>query len=219
MRALDVAPTYVLCFFGDSLVNQGYLTGAIARLACARHPELAAYNCGISGNRLLRAGSGGSLWAPSFGRPGEERFTEDVTCSGAIRPTVVFSLIGVNDLFQAEDAGELPDADELIAALDCLDEQAVQLGCTLFRSTLAPFRGSVNRAKPAWDASKERVRLAVNEYLRTRPRTVDIDLIVRDPMRPDRLAPAFDCGDHLHFSPKGGRLIGRQVHEALSTVL
>jgi lysophospholipase L1-like esterase len=32
---------------------------------------------------------------------------------------------------------------------------------------------------------------------------IDFDAAVRDPSDPTRLAPAVDCGDHLHLSDQG----------------
>jgi lysophospholipase L1-like esterase len=44
---------------------------------------------------------------------------------------------------------------------------------------------------------------------------IDFDSIVRDPQHPDRLLPAFDCGDHLHPSPAGYRAMGEAIQLSL----
>ena len=40
---------------------------------------------------------------------------------------------------------------------------------------------------------------------------VDFDQVVRDPYRPSRLLPEFDCGDHLHLNDNGYLRLGQQV--------
>jgi lysophospholipase L1-like esterase len=40
---------------------------------------------------------------------------------------------------------------------------------------------------------------------------IDFDAAVRDPEYPDRLLPAFDCGDHLHPGPAGYKAMGEAV--------
>ena len=40
---------------------------------------------------------------------------------------------------------------------------------------------------------------------------IDFDAVVRDPKQPDRLLPAYDCGDHLHPSPAGYRAMGEAI--------
>lgn len=220
--AYGSAPTSAICFFGDSLINQGYVSGEASRLFMGEELGTVTYNCGISGNRLLRAGSGGSLWARSFGMPAVERFTRDVTCEGRIQPDAVFSLVGVNDLFQAQEEvepNELPSAHELIEGFKKLDALAEALGTVLVMGTLPPFKGSVNRGVPAWNPGKELIRMQVNTWLRNRPNTVDVDRIVRCPMDGERLSERFDSGDHLHFSPDGGKLVGSEVYRTIQSVL
>jgi lysophospholipase L1-like esterase len=40
---------------------------------------------------------------------------------------------------------------------------------------------------------------------------IDFDRVVGDPEHPDRLLPAYDCGDHLHPSPAGYRAMGTVI--------
>ena len=40
---------------------------------------------------------------------------------------------------------------------------------------------------------------------------IDFDKTMRDPNHPDRLLPAYDCGDHLHPSPQGYQVMGESI--------
>jgi len=46
---------------------------------------------------------------------------------------------------------------------------------------------------------------------------IDFDALMRDPARPDRLATAYDSGDHLHPSEAGYRAMGEAIPLALFT--
>jgi lysophospholipase L1-like esterase len=70
------------------------------------------------------------------------------------------------------------------------------------------------------DAALEADRQAVNSFIRSSgvfDAVIDFDRVMRDPRRPDRLAPAFDSGDHLHPSEAGYRAMGAAVPLALFT--
>ena len=62
-------------------------------------------------------------------------------------------------------------------------------------------------------------RQQVNSWIRARGHfdaVIDFDAVVRDPQHPDRLLPAYDCGDHLHPSPVGYKAMGNAVALKLS---
>jgi len=64
------------------------------------------------------------------------------------------------------------------------------------------------------DAANERDRQAINAWIRTPGNfdaVIDMDKVMRDPARPDRLLPAYDSGDHLHPSMEGYRVMARSV--------
>jgi lysophospholipase L1-like esterase len=57
-------------------------------------------------------------------------------------------------------------------------------------------------------------REAVNHFIRTSgvfDAVIDFDRLMRDPLHADRLAPAYDSGDHLHPSEMGYRVMGEAV--------
>lgn len=219
--APGAAPGEAVCLFGDSLVNQGYMAGEVARRMFAARPGTLVCNCGISGNRLLRAGSGDNRWVRSFGPAGAERFLKDVTFGGTLRPRAVYVGMGVNDLYQAVGplAGEFPRAEDLVDALERLRAEGRSVGARVVLGTIGPFRRSLSFGEQAWSPQKEAIRQEVNAHILAGPDAVDVDALVRDPLDPSRLAAAFDCGDHLHFSPDGGRTVGSAVYRALDAAL
>ncbi|HEY2636898.1 MAG TPA: GDSL-type esterase/lipase family protein, partial [Solirubrobacteraceae bacterium] len=161
-------------------------------------PRLSVLNLGISGNRVLVAGTGPSLLV---------RLGPDVLA----RPDVtdVILLEGINDL------GRGASAPEVVAGL----RQAVGLLRAARRSrelhvlvgTLTPAGGAAEG--PAY-ARTEAARRAVNRAIREGglgDGVVDFDRAVRDTAHPDRLAPRFDSGDHLHPSAAGYRRMAAAV--------
>ena len=231
--AQAIAPVRHVIFFGDSLTNQARFTGPASRALMQTRAGVVACNCGISGNRLLRAGDGGSAWARSFGPSAVDRFRADVTAGGRMAPDAVFALIGANDLFQASGTPEprgtgadaetdsLPTARELLEGLERLQEEADALGARFIVGTLPPFRGSTSQGAPAWTYEKERVRQTVNAALRSWPHAhvVDVDALVRDPQNPTALETSCDCGDHLHWSACGGAVVAQEVVKAIRRTL
>ena len=64
----------------------------------------------------------------------------------------------------------------------------------------------------------EKDRQTVNEWIRAAGHfdaVIDFDAVVRDSHQPDRLLPAYDCGDHLHPSPGGYRAMGEAISLSL----
>lgn len=217
-------PVKPVCFFGDSLTNQGRYSGPASRMLLESGDGIATFNCGISGNRLLHDAAGDSLWTPSFGAAALSRFMRDVTFGGTVNPVAVFALIGVNDLYQPGAGApewELPRPGEIVSGLKRLRSDAEKMGTKLVLGTLSPFKGSVGRCLPAWSEAKEALRTEANDFIRKLPKGewVDVDVLVRDSADPRALDPVADCGDHLHFSIEGGRRVGAEVARALLSAL
>jgi len=88
-------------------------------------------------------------------------------------------------------------------------------GIKVFGATVLPYTGSdYYHPSPA----SEQDRLAVNQWIRVAGHfdaVIDFDAATRDPAQPDRLLPAYDCGDHLHPSPQGYRKMGETVSATL----
>ncbi|HEV2273409.1 MAG TPA: SGNH/GDSL hydrolase family protein [Acidobacteriaceae bacterium] len=164
---------------------------------------VAVLNQGIGGNHLLTDGLGPNALA---------RFDRDVLAQAGVRWLIVFE--GVNDLGGLSRKGAVSSAehralvDRLLSAYEQMIVRAHAHGIQVIGATITPFAGS-GYYHP--DASGEADRQAVNAWIRTPghfDQQIDFDKIVRDPEQPDRLLPAYDCGDHLHPNPAGYKAMG-----------
>jgi lysophospholipase L1-like esterase len=167
-------------------------------------------NEGIGGNHLLTDGLGPNALT---------RFDRDVLAQAGVRWLIVFE--GVNDLGGLTFHGEVPPAAhaQLVHRIEAAYEQIITRahahGIRVIGATITPYMGS-DYYHP--DASNEADRQAVNAWIRAPGHfdaLVDFDKAMRDPQQPDRLRPAYDCGDHLHPSPAGYRAMGNAVPLAL----
>ncbi|MEU0315962.1 SGNH/GDSL hydrolase family protein [Nocardioides sp. NPDC006273] len=184
-------------FFGDSITDgNGSTVGAdrrypdvlADRVATSRFAgRFGVMNEGISANRVLVDSSGGQRAL--------DRFRRDVLEQPGVATVVV--LAGINDI-RWDDADE---ASDLIAAYRDLIAQAHAEDVCVVGATLTPYEGGSR-----YTHARERVRVAVNEWIRTSgdfDGVVDFDAATRDPDRPARFLPAYDSGDHLHPGDAG----------------
>ncbi len=163
-------------------------------------------NQGIGGNHLLINGLGPNALA---------RFDRDVLAPAGVRWVILFE--GVNDLGGLARNGEVTPQEHaaLVKRVLSADEQIVLRahahGLRVFGATITPYVGSdYYHPGPLSEADRQ----AVNAWIRAAGHfdaVIDFDRVVRDPQHPDRLLPAFDCGDHLHPSPAGYRAMGEAV--------
>jgi len=168
--------------------------------------DIAVFNAGIGGNHLLTDGLGPNALA---------RFDRDVLAPAGVRWLIVFE--GVNDLGGLTRLGEVPPAEhaalvqKLIAAYQQIILRAHAHGIRVIGATITPYAGS-DYYHPG--PQNENDRQTLNAWIRAPGHfdaVVDFDAAVRDPHQPDRLLPAYDCGDHLHPSPAGYRAMGEAV--------
>jgi lysophospholipase L1-like esterase len=132
--------------------------------------------------------------------------------------THIVILEGINDIGMTGLGGTFGDAppitpEEIIVAYSQIIARAHEHGVKVIGSTLLPFEG-------AWyySESKERVREAVNEWIRTSRKFdqgIDFDAVLRDVAKPTKLAVEYDPGDHLHPSAAGYQKMGDSVDSAL----
>jgi len=168
------------------------------RLQTARLSGVGVLNQGIGGNHLLTDGLGPNALA---------RFDRDVLAQTAVRELIV--LEGVNDLGALARSNKAAPQDHaalvqhIIAAYEQIVLRAHAGKIRVFGGTITPFAGS-DYYHPG--AASEADRQAVNAWIRAPGHfdaVIDFDQVTRDPAHPERLLPAFDCGDHLHPSPAG----------------
>jgi lysophospholipase L1-like esterase len=163
-------------------------------------------NQGIGGNHLLTDGLGPNALA---------RFDHDVLAPEAVRWVIEFE--GVNDLGKLALAGEVTPAEhaarveQVIAAYQQIILRAHAHGLRIFGATITPYIGSdYYHPGPLSEADRQ----TVNLWIRAQGHfdaVIDFDAVVRDPEHPDRLLPAYDCGDHLHPSPAGYKAMGESI--------
>ncbi|MGB6190965.1 MAG: SGNH/GDSL hydrolase family protein, partial [Terracidiphilus sp.] len=173
-------------------------------------PGIGVSNQGIGGNHLLTDGLGPNVLA---------RFDRDVLAPAGVRMVIVFE--GVNDLGGLARTGEVPEAEHaalvarVLAAYRQIVERAHAHGLRVIGGTITPYVGSTYyHPGPLSEADRQQV----NAWIRGAGHfdaVVDFDAVVRDPQHPDRLLPAYDCGDHLHPSPAGYKAMGEAAYKAV----
>lgn len=170
--------------------------------AGAGYARLGVVNRGLAGNSLLVNPQVGSL----AGRRMLERFDRDVLASAGVRYMIV--LAGINDIVYSSSSAPISAAD-LAAGYHQLIARAHLRGITVYGATMLPFSGFAY-----YDAGKEQVRQAANNWIRTSGEfdgVLDFDSLLRDPTTPNRIHPAYDSGDHLHPNNAGYQLMGNSV--------
>jgi lysophospholipase L1-like esterase len=181
-------------------------TDALSERLSGAAKRVAVLNAGLGGNRLLADGLGPNALA---------RFDRDVLARAGVRYLIV--LEGINDLGELARLQSVSTAQheekvrQMIAAYRQIALRARAHGIKVIGATLLPFTGS-DYYHP--DASNEQDRQAVNEWIRAKGHfdaVIDFDRIMADPSHPERMRPDYDCGDHLHPSPKGYRAMAEAI--------
>ena len=168
--------------------------------------DVGVSNQGIGGNHLLTDGLGPNVLA---------RIDRDVLAPAGARWVIVFE--GVNDLGGLARNGEVPAdqhtvlVEHVIEAYEQIIARAHTHGLRVYGATITPYTGSGYYHPGAWS---EADREAVNAWIRAAGHfdaVIDFDAVMRDPLHPDHLLPALDCGDHLHPNPAGYRAMGDAI--------
>ena len=125
--------------------------------------------------------------------------------------THLIVILGVNDLRNRRNvAAEEANAPAMIAGLGQFAARAKAAGLKASIGTLTPYENETF-VPGCWNPSREKVRLAVNDWIRAQndfDATIDFDRALRDPANPSKLLPKWDCGDHLHPSDAGYNHMG-----------
>jgi hypothetical protein len=134
------------------------------------------------------------------------RYGDPRPCRGAasIRDSVIEPYI--EELFWQELSKRRPDAaqrrvHQLETELERRTLGMHAAGLHVLLGTIAPAGGF---AVPTYGA--DQIRLPVNAWIRSQGLSdgvIDFDAAIRDPSNPSRILPAYDDGDHLHYSAAG----------------
>jgi len=168
--------------------------------------SLGVVNQGIGGNHMLTDGLGPNVLA---------RFDRDVLAMAGVRSVIL--LEGVNDLGGLTIAHEVSKAEHdalvsrIVGSYEQVIERAHALGIQAIGATILPYVGSdYYHPGPASEADRQ----AINQWIRTPGHfdaVIDFDKVMHDPAHPERMLPAYDCGDHLHPSPAGYKVMGDAI--------
>jgi lysophospholipase L1-like esterase len=218
LSAIDVGVTKgaSVVALGDSITdghgattngNDRWTDVLAKRLQASRKTRnIGMLNQGIGGNHLLTDGLGTNALA---------RFDRDVLARAGVRWLIVFE--GVNDLGGLTQMSDPPHdehlafVDRVIASYEQIVARAHAAHIQVFGATITPYTGSGYYHPPA---SNEADRQAINQWIRAPGHfdaVIDFDKAVADPAHPNHLAPGYDCGDHLHPSPAGYRVMGELI--------
>jgi lysophospholipase L1-like esterase len=170
--------------------------------------SIAVVNSGIAGNRLLNDAS-----APFVGPSMLSRLDSDALSKPGVRWILLLS--GSNDI-SASDMLDTPKdkvtAQQIIAGMQKLIARAHAKGIKVYGATVLPKAGV---AKPfIHTAEAQAKRNELNEWIRSSgafDAVVDFERLMRDPARPDHLAPAYDSGDHLHPNDAGYKAMAAAI--------
>ncbi|MEV3861364.1 SGNH/GDSL hydrolase family protein [Streptomyces sp. NPDC050095] len=167
-------------------------------------PRYGVLNAAISANRILSDRySGDGVSKDTAGVRALHRLDRDVFAQTSAHTLVM--AIGLNDLRWSA------SSDDVEHGMREIVDRAHARGMKVIGATLTPCAGE---CKPAVDAR----RVTVNSYVRG-PRSgldgvADLDAVVRDPLMPTRLRPAYDSGDHLHPNDVGLKAMAGAVNLA-----
>jgi len=180
--------------------------------AAGRKVQIGVLNEGVIGNRLLRDSpkTPDSPFGAALGEAGLARFERDVINQSGVKYVILG--LGINDIlfpaFPFTPASETVSADQIIAGYRELIARAHKKGIRIIGTTNPAFENSAFEGLVAnfYTAEREATRQKVNSWILSSGEfdaAVDLDKVLRDPVRPTQLLPSYDSGDHLHPNNAG----------------
>ena len=209
------APAGVIAAIGDSITEGATSTSnafrswpdRLAERLAAAGKNWGVVNTGISGNRILRYGTGPSALS---------RLDRDVLSIPGLKAVII--LEGINDIgnsFNPAGGRDPVTADSLIAGDKQIIACAHAKGVKVYGALLTPYQGA-GYASPAGEAA----RTALNNWIKTSGAfdgVVDLATPVADPANPLTFALQYNIRDKLHPNDAGYRAMGDAIDLELVT--
>jgi lysophospholipase L1-like esterase len=159
-----------------------------------------------------------TLYQP-FGT-GITRFDKDVLAVSGV--THVFLFNGSNDVYMpgmnGNRAEDVLSTGAITLAMKQVIERSHAAGLKVIGATLIPFEGVLRPGYASPDHLRQRNE--VNAWTRSSgafDALVDFDAVVRNPVKPTKLLPAYDSGDGLHLNPAGYQAMADSIDLSLFT--
>lgn len=191
--------------FGSTIDTNRRWPDKLAERLVAKKALIAVVNASIGGNRLMH-----DLLGPNA----LSRLDRDVLTQPKISHLIV--LEGINDL-GFPGGRNLPyddvSVDDVTTAYRQIITRAHAQGIKVIGATMPNF-GPIPERPGYYSDAAEAKRKAINQWIRTSRAfdgVIDFEAAVRDPQNPDRLAPAFDSGDHLDLNDAGYQALANAV--------
>lgn len=206
--------TNALLAFGDSITNQSWPDWLTLRLLETNKTNLSVIRCGIGGNRVL--GEYQDLRSQPYGERGTERLKREIDRCGIDR---IIVLHGVNDIIHPMQDNELrpwsqlPTAEEIIDGYRAYISIAHERGVKIYFATITPING--------WKTYlpvKEEIRRKVNCWILNNNEAdgaIDFATAICDPDDQTKQIPDYNCGDGLHPSLLGGKMLAYSIPESI----
>lgn len=208
---------HALICYGDSITAQSWPDYLSLRARRQNLTNVAIIRRAVSGTRILRQYD--CITYAAYGIKGETRFPVEMNVAGA---SAVIIQHGINDIIHPVGTEEnifrpwsdMPTTEDLKNGVtELYIKHAKKLGLKVWSGTLLPIYGWRTYAP-----FRDQIRNEFNEWLRTSDLfdgCVDFDKAVRDSSSPEKFAPGFDSGDHLHPSEKAYQAMADAVPEDL----
>jgi lysophospholipase L1-like esterase len=213
-----------IAVFGDSRVDGDGSTpntnrrwpNLLAKRLSRQGRPLGVLNAGIVGNRILHDAP---QVAVDLGVNGLARYDHDALDQPGVKYVIVFE--GIVDIglpgTPVASASEAVSVDELIAGMKQLIERGHDRGMKVIGATQTPFSGA-DFIPGIFTAEKEAQRKVLNQWIRSSHAfdgVIDFEKVVLAPANPEKIRPAFDCGDHIHPNDAGYEAMANSIDLSL----